>query len=130
MMRWVNKKMTERRVDERFAAMSRAKDLRYFKRGISVVEQWTGRETKEMMTVFLAVIVEEPTLEDDLVVLICALLNFSYIARAARITEGELGEMREALATMPRLKEVLVRQGIYEGVDRFDAIPKWHMVTH
>jgi hypothetical protein len=129
-MRWVQKKMTAKRVDDRFAAMSRAKDLRHFKRGISIVEQWTGRETKEMMKVFLAIIAEDPHLDDDLVSLVRTLLDFGYMARAPRMTEKELDELREGLATMQRLKQVLVRQGIYGKLSRLDKIAKWHMITH
>ncbi|KII83546.1 hypothetical protein PLICRDRAFT_58393 [Plicaturopsis crispa FD-325 SS-3] len=43
-------------IDDRFRAMPDAPGLRHFKRGISVISQWTGREHKEMEKVFLGVL--------------------------------------------------------------------------
>ncbi|KAG8701696.1 hypothetical protein FRC08_003958 [Ceratobasidium sp. 394] len=110
--------------------MMRAKDLRHFKRGISVVSQWTGCEAKEMEKVFLPLLAEHEDLPRDLVAFIRTLLDFSYIARAARLTDSELEELRQALAEMHRLKHVLVSSGIYEKLGRLDNIPKWHMISH
>ncbi|KAG8705734.1 hypothetical protein FRC08_001491 [Ceratobasidium sp. 394] len=129
-MRWIQHLLGEPAVDERFVSMTRAKDLRHFKRGISVVSQWTGREAKEMEKVFLPLLAEHPALPNDLVAFIRALLDFSHIARAARLTDTELDELREAHATMHRLKRVLVTSGIYKRLARFDRIPKWHMISH
>ncbi|KAG8733863.1 hypothetical protein FRC10_012109 [Ceratobasidium sp. 414] len=129
-MQWIQRKLGKPVVDERFASMTCAKDLRHFKRGISVVSQWTRREAKEMEKVFLPLLTEHEDLPKDLVVFIRALLDFSYIARAARLTDGELEELRQALAEMHRLKHVLVSSGIYETLGRFDRIPKWHMISH
>ncbi|KAG8783300.1 hypothetical protein FRC12_019867 [Ceratobasidium sp. 428] len=117
-------------VDEGFASMTRAQDLQHFKRGISVVQQWTGREAKEMEKVFLPLLAEHEDVPDDMISFICALLDFSYIARASRLTEIELDELREAHEEMHRLKQVLVRYGIYRSLKRLDHIPKWHMLSH
>ncbi|KAG9091327.1 hypothetical protein FS749_016627 [Ceratobasidium sp. UAMH 11750] len=129
-MRWIQRKLGKPTVDERFASMTRAQDLRHFKRGISVVSQWTGREAKEMEKVFLPLIAEHRDLPKDLVAFIRALLDFSYIARAARLTDGKLKELRQALSEMHRLKHVLVSSGVYQRLGRLDNIPKWHMVSH
>jgi hypothetical protein len=129
-MKWVYERMTKPRVDERFASMTRAKDLRHFKRGVSKVKQWTGRETKEMMKTFLAVIVEHKKIPEDLVMLIRTMLDFAYLAHSARMTETELEELEDMLSTMGRLRSILIRLGIYAGEERWDGIPKWHMVTH
>ncbi|KAH9847794.1 hypothetical protein C2E23DRAFT_741139, partial [Lenzites betulinus] len=40
-------------IDKRFMAMPRHSDLRHFKKGISLVSQWTGTEYKNMEKVFL-----------------------------------------------------------------------------
>ncbi|KAG8701271.1 hypothetical protein FRC08_004189 [Ceratobasidium sp. 394] len=129
-MRWIQRKLSKPAVDERFACMTRAQDLRHFKRGISVVSQWTGQEAKEMEKVFLPIIAEHGDLPKDLVAFIRALLDFSYIARAARLTDGELKELRQALDKMHRLKHVLVSSGVYQRLGRLDNIPKWHMILH
>ncbi|KAG8699347.1 hypothetical protein FRC08_005368 [Ceratobasidium sp. 394] len=129
-MRWIQRKLGEKVVDERYTSMPRASGLHHFKRGISTVEQWTGRETKEMMKTFLPLIAEDRSIHSDLSAFIRALLDFSYIAHAARLTEAELGELEGAHAEMHRLKRVLVRSGVYERLGRLDKIPKWHMISH
>ncbi|KAG8734443.1 hypothetical protein FRC10_011712 [Ceratobasidium sp. 414] len=129
-MRWMQRKLGKPALDERFASMTRAKDLRHFKRGISVISQWTGREAKEMEKVFLPLIAEHPNLPRNLIAFIRAFLDFSCIARAARLTEGELEDLRQAHTEMHRLKPVLVSSGIYGGLRRLDRIPKWHMISH
>jgi hypothetical protein len=129
-MKWVHWKLGKRLVDKRFMSMPRAKNLRHFKRGVSIVQQWTGRETKEMEKVFLPLLAKDRKLDPDLVAFIRALLDFSYLARATRLTDTELQEMRDAHAEMHRLKEVLVDPDIYEHTRRLDEIPKWHMISH
>ncbi|KAG8771371.1 hypothetical protein FRC12_003652 [Ceratobasidium sp. 428] len=129
-LRWVQRKLGKPAVDERFSSMTRAQDLRHFQRGISVVKQWTGREAKEMEKIFVPLIAEHGELSDDLVAFLRSLLDFTYIARAARLTDGELDELREAHSEMHRLKHSLVTPKIYRNLKRLDAIPKWHMLSH
>ncbi|KAG8728742.1 hypothetical protein FRC10_004611, partial [Ceratobasidium sp. 414] len=129
-MRWIQRKLGKRVVDERYMSMPRAWGLHHFKRGISTVEQWTGCEAKEMMKMFVPLIAEDRSIHDDVAAFIRALLDFSYIAHAARLTETELEELQGAHAEMHRLKGGLVRSGVYERLGRFDKIPKWHMISH
>ncbi|KAF8595894.1 hypothetical protein BDV93DRAFT_413986, partial [Ceratobasidium sp. AG-I] len=117
-------------VDERLASMTRAQDLRHFKNGISTVEKWTSREVKEMEKILLPILAEHQRFPDDLVKFMRVLLDFCYIARAARMTNCELEELGDAYAGMHCLKRVLVSLGIYCGLSRLDGIPKWHMLSH
>ncbi|QRV94481.1 Zn-finger protein [Ceratobasidium sp. AG-Ba] len=129
-LRWAQQKIGKGQLDNRFQAMPRASSLRHFKRGISTVKQWTGRETKEMEKVFLPILADDRKIPNDLVALIWAMLDFAYLAHSARLTEGELESMRQAHADMHRLKNVLVQAGIYASLEHLDCIPKWHMVSH
>ncbi|KAG8718083.1 hypothetical protein FRC09_013184 [Ceratobasidium sp. 395] len=129
-MRWAQRKVGKRKMDGRYASMPRAMGLRHFKRGISVVQQWTGHEAKEMMKTFVPMLAEDRGLDNDLTSFIRALMDFSYIAHSMRLTDGELQGLQDAHAEMHRLKHALVNSGIYEGVGRFDRIPKWHMLSH
>ncbi|KAG8724348.1 hypothetical protein FRC09_019797 [Ceratobasidium sp. 395] len=129
-MRWMQRKLGKPVVDERMASMTRAKNLRHFKRGISVVKQWTGREAKEMEKTFVPLLAEDPNLSGDLVAFIRALIDFSYIARAARLTDTELDELDGAWNEMQRLKQVLVDSKIYPSLRRLDGIHKWHQLSH
>ncbi|KAG8792140.1 hypothetical protein FRC12_007023 [Ceratobasidium sp. 428] len=129
-MRWVQRTVGKKRIDKRFTAMTRATGMRHFKKGISGVQQWTGREAKEMMKVFVPLLAEDNAISDELVSLIRSIIDFSYIAHSTRLTDGELDELEEAHAEMHRLKHSVVDAGIYEGLKRFDRIAKWHMVSH
>ncbi|KAG9083177.1 hypothetical protein FRC06_004674, partial [Ceratobasidium sp. 370] len=129
-MRWIQRKLGKRVVDERYMSMPRAWGLCHFRRGISTIEQWTGREAKEMMKTFVPLIAEDCSIHNDVTAFIRALLNFSYIAHAARLTETELAELQGVHAEMHRLKQGLVRSGMYERLGRLDKIPKWHMISH
>ncbi|QRV89201.1 Zn-finger protein [Ceratobasidium sp. AG-Ba] len=127
---WTEELLSETTVDKRFMAMPRAKDLRHFKQGITRIEQWTGRETKEMAKQYLAIVAEDPTVPDDFVKLVRALLDFLYLAQSAELTDSDVDEMTNALKSFHSLKKILVELDIVLDLDRFDHIPKFHMLGH
>ncbi|KAG8713803.1 hypothetical protein FRC08_012777 [Ceratobasidium sp. 394] len=127
---WTEDLLGEHVVDQRFMAMPRAKDLRHFKKGITSVQQWTGRETKEMMKQFLPIIANDPRVPDAFVKLVRTLLEFLHLAERAQLTASDLDEMDEALRTFHSLKKVLVELNLITDLGRFDYIPKFHMIGH
>ncbi|KAG9118781.1 hypothetical protein FRC07_006530, partial [Ceratobasidium sp. 392] len=104
-MRWAQRTVGKKKIDKRFMAMTPRTDMRHFKKGISSVKQWTGREAKEMMKTFVPMLAEDNAMSEEL-------------------------ELEEAHAEMHRLKHSVVDAGIYEDLNRFNDIPKWHMVSH
>ncbi|KAJ3551426.1 hypothetical protein NM688_g4711 [Phlebia brevispora] len=82
----VNEKGTE--VDRRFWAMTAHPDLRYFCKGISLISQWTGTEYKNMEKVFLGVVAGAA--EKDVILAVCAVLDFIYYAHFETHTEESL----------------------------------------
>ncbi|KAG8712260.1 hypothetical protein FRC09_020052 [Ceratobasidium sp. 395] len=71
-------------VDDHFKSMTRAKGLRDFKKGISMVQQWTRREAKGMQMVFVPMLANHPHSPNHLVAFMRALIDFSYIALVKR----------------------------------------------
>jgi hypothetical protein len=128
LVKWVSRVLGPKVVDRRMAAMTPASGMRHFKKGISTVEKWTGRESKEMGMQFLPVVAE--TMTDDLVRLTRALLDHMYRAHAARMTEDELVEMEAAWEEFHRLKDCLVTAGALTSVESFNRISKLHTVLH
>ncbi|KAG8728760.1 hypothetical protein FRC10_004598 [Ceratobasidium sp. 414] len=128
LVKWVSRVLGTKTVDRRMAAMTQASGMRHFKTGISTVEKWTGRESKEMGMQFLPVVAE--TMTDDLVRLTCAMLDHMYRAHAARMTEDELGEMEEAWREFHRLKGSIVMAGALTSAKSFNRISKLHTVSH
>ncbi|KAG9074442.1 hypothetical protein FRC06_010691, partial [Ceratobasidium sp. 370] len=128
-MPWAFKIMKDGVADRRFMAMSKAEGMRHFKTKVSKIKHWTGRESKELMKQFLPVLVGSGC-DPDFIEMVRAALDFMYYAHSAQLTTDDLEELEYALETFHRLKKIVVRAGIFEGLWRFDNIPKIHMLSH
>ncbi|KAI0071637.1 hypothetical protein K474DRAFT_1712310 [Panus rudis PR-1116 ss-1] len=106
LMAWLTRLLTEEEIDRRFKAIPQMPGLRYFKKGISGVSQWTGKEHKEMQKVVVAML--------------------SGAVSAEVHTDVTLERLREALEAFHANKEVFVRLGIREHFN----IPKLHSLLH
>ncbi|QRW13184.1 hypothetical protein RhiLY_12183 [Ceratobasidium sp. AG-Ba] len=131
---WVEDLLGTVEFNRRFVEMPAAQGLRHFKKGVTRVKIWAGRESRDMMRQFLPVIVDAKA-PPDFIRLVRALLDFSYLAHGAQLTEAELARMDEALTTFHKAKDVLVdktnkKMGIVAGEGGFDRIPKLHMLGH
>ncbi|KAG8788987.1 hypothetical protein FRC12_014014 [Ceratobasidium sp. 428] len=126
---WAYHAMGEAPANWRFQAMLKAKGIIYFSRKISKIKCWTGRESKELMKQFLPVLVGS-TCDPDFVELVRAALDFMYIAHSAELTEEDIAEMESVLDRFHQLKKVVVKAGTFPNIDRFDEIPKLHMLSH
>ncbi|KAG9105151.1 hypothetical protein FRC07_009563, partial [Ceratobasidium sp. 392] len=108
---WVEDLLGTKEFNRRFKSMPKAKDLRHFKNGVTTVKAWAGRELREMMQQLLPVAIDAQA-PVDFVRMIRALVDFSYIAHGAQLTETELTKMDEALAAFHRAKHVLIDEGM------------------
>ncbi|QRV92599.1 hypothetical protein RhiJN_20617 [Ceratobasidium sp. AG-Ba] len=57
LVRWIQYLVGIKKLDSRFIATTRAAGMTHFGKGISRVQQWTGRESKEMLKQFLPLVV-------------------------------------------------------------------------
>ncbi|QRV96658.1 Zn-finger protein [Ceratobasidium sp. AG-Ba] len=131
---WVEDLLGTKEFNRRFMVMPGAQDLRHFKKGVTGVKVWTGRESRDMMRQFLPIIVDAKA-PPDFVRLVRNLLDFSYIAHSARLSDVELTKMDEMLQAFHKAKSVLLdrrdkRLGIMKGDEGFDRIAKLHMLGH
>ncbi|KAG8746737.1 hypothetical protein FRC10_003720 [Ceratobasidium sp. 414] len=126
---WVENLLGMVEFNRHFKAMPPAQDLRRFKKGVTKVKVWAGRESRDMMRQFLPVIIDAQA-PPKFIQLIRALLDFSYIAHGAQLTEAELVEMDKALAAFHEAKYVLQDERIMAKESGFDRIPKLHMLGH
>jgi hypothetical protein len=111
-------------IDAQFKALPPHPTLHHFKKGISLVTQWTGTEFKNMEKVFLGVIVGIAELEA-----ICAVrgvLNFIYYAHFESHDLRSLAKLDEAWAAFHRNKRIFIELGIREHFN----IPKVHSAKH
>ncbi|OBZ68084.1 hypothetical protein A0H81_11960 [Grifola frondosa] len=111
-------------IDYRFKAMPTHPTLRHFKKGISLVMQWTGTEYKNMEKVFLGVL----TGASDPAVLrvVRAVLDFIYFAHFEAHSDNSLSRLNDAWTDFHANKHVFVDCGVREHFN----IPKFHSTCH
>lgn len=111
-------------VDRRFRAMPSHPGLRHFKRGISLVSQWTGTEYKHMEKVFLGVLVGAS--DPAALRAVHAVLDFIYYAHFEAHSDASLHYLDSAWATFHANKHIFVQYGVREHFN----IPKIHSALH
>ncbi|QRV76908.1 Zn-finger protein [Ceratobasidium sp. AG-Ba] len=126
---WVEILLGTKELNQRFAAMPGAKDLRWFKHGVTNVKVWTGRESRDMMRQFLPVALDAQA-PPDFARMLRSLLDFLYLAHGTRLSDTELTEMESLLATFHETKRALVDAKIVGKIGAFDRLAKLHMLSH
>ncbi|KAK0472256.1 hypothetical protein IW261DRAFT_1553379 [Armillaria novae-zelandiae] len=111
-------------VNHCFQAMTCHPSLQHFKKGISLVSQWTGNEYKNMEKTFLSVIAG--CADSNVTTCIWAVLDFIYYAHYEEHTTESLQKLEEAWCTFHDHKAVFIEQGIHEHFN----IPKIHSIAH
>ena len=114
-------------IDRRFRAMPRGTNLRHFKKGISLVSQWTGTEYKNMEKVFLGVLAGAA--EPGLIRVVRATLDFIYYAHFESHTTDSLRKLEEAWIAFHQNLDYFVEKGVRKSRDDFN-IPKLHSMQH
>ncbi|KAG9076009.1 hypothetical protein FRC06_009771, partial [Ceratobasidium sp. 370] len=128
---WSTAILGEREMDRRTKGMPRFQKLRHFAQGISVISQWTGKESKAFGSTFLPLVAGHR--KADLAKAARAMLDFMYCAHMPEISEQDLATMEEDLIKFDRAKTVFVDRNVEKLLcdeDRFHNFPKFHMPTH
>lgn len=114
----------EAEVDARFKSMSLHPDLRHFKKGISLISQWTGHEHKNMEKVFLGVLAGAT----DARVILAArgILDFIYLAHFGSHTDDSLDRLDAAWLMFHDNKAVFIDLEIRKHFN----ISKLHNIRH
>ncbi|GAB1528460.1 hypothetical protein RhiTH_011654 [Rhizoctonia solani] len=128
MAKWLKLFIGANKLDKHFAAMPRAEGLRHFPKGISVVKQWTGKESKEMLQQILPAVLGN--LQPNKAQMIRSLVDFIFQAHMSSMTETDLGHLEHKLDMFHQFKEVLVARDYYQSSARFNCIPKLHVLSH
>ncbi|KAG2051023.1 hypothetical protein BDR06DRAFT_998344 [Suillus hirtellus] len=124
LIKWCLDIVGETEIDARFKAIPDYPGLRYFKKGISSIKQWTGTEHKEMQRVFMALITG--AVPSRVLIVVRALLDFCYYARLHMHTSESLDALENALAIFHAHKDVLQELAVREHFN----IPKLHQLSH
>ncbi|KAJ7790726.1 hypothetical protein B0H14DRAFT_3115522 [Mycena olivaceomarginata] len=111
-------------LDRHFKAMNAFAGLRHFKKGISTVSQWTGREHKEMQCVFLDMLAG--AISTKVLTVVKSLIDFIYYAQLQSYTTQTLDAMQAALDIFHAHKQVFMDLKIRKHFN----IPKIHSLQH
>lgn len=114
-------------IDRRFKAMPHGSNLRHFKKGISLVSQWTGTEYKNMEKVFLGVL--SGPAEPGLIRVVRATLDFIYYAHFESHTLDSLQKLDQSWVTFHENLQYFVDKDVRVDRDDFN-IPKLHSMQH
>ncbi|KAG8735173.1 hypothetical protein FRC10_010905 [Ceratobasidium sp. 414] len=135
-VKWCRSIMGKDGVDCRIKGAPRFSGLRHFTQGISVLKQWTGTEWKTLAKVFL------PTMagcsKPEAVAATRNVLDFMYCVHKPEISDTDLEDLDEYLANFHDLKDVFVgteeerakMKHLLDSAERFNGIPKLHMLSH
>ncbi|KAG9092814.1 hypothetical protein FRC06_011782, partial [Ceratobasidium sp. 370] len=129
LIRWLQYLVGIKELDMRFASTTHAAGMRHFGKGISHMQQWTGRESKEMLKQIVPLVAGTLKLP-ELGQLVLSAVNFIYRAHSSSMMNSEIDELDVTLETFHRLKVLMVEQGFYGDSAQFDWIPKLHMLVH
>ncbi|KAI0738856.1 hypothetical protein C8Q80DRAFT_1222176 [Daedaleopsis nitida] len=111
-------------LDRRFKAMPSHPALQHFKRGISLVSQWTGTEYKHMERVFVGAITG--ACPPSVLHAVRAVLDFIFYAHFEAHTDRSIALMDTAWDTFHRNKHVFKDLCVREHFN----IPKVHSAVH
>ncbi|KAG1732870.1 uncharacterized protein EDB91DRAFT_1238678 [Suillus paluster] len=124
LVKWCIDIIGEDEMDSRFKAIPNYPGLRHFKKGISSVKQWTGREHKEMQRVFVGLL--SRAVPSRVLVVARSILDFSYFAQLQVQTTESLEALQTALTVFHTNKDILKELTVREHFN----IPKLHQLSH
>jgi hypothetical protein len=126
LVKWVTETLVggKHEVDRRFQAMTGHPSLRHFKKGISLISQWTGTEHKNMERVFLGVVAD--TANSKVVQATCAILDFIHYAHFETHTDQSLRQLENAWNRFHASKDEFIKQKVRTHFN----IPKVHAMQH
>ncbi|OBZ72970.1 hypothetical protein A0H81_07162 [Grifola frondosa] len=124
LLTWCSELLGEEEMDRRFKVMSPYPNLRHFKRGISLVSQWTGKEQKEMEKIFLGIVAG--AIHPRAVKAVRALLDFIYYSQYQTHTDQTIQCMKSTWERLHEHKNIFIELGVRTHFN----IPKFHSLLH
>ncbi|KAF8496995.1 hypothetical protein JB92DRAFT_3146711 [Gautieria morchelliformis] len=110
LVKWCLTHVGAAEIDQRFQCIPDHPTLRYFKKGISTITQWTGREFKEMQHIFASL--TYGAVHSEVTTVAPAVINFIYYASYPSQSTEALHRLQDALDTFHQHKEIFVKLGI------------------
>lgn len=125
LVKWCNSVMSGGQLDRRYMSMPSHPSLRHFKKGITLISQWTGKEYKQMEKVFVCAISGGIT-NERIVRAARGILDFAMLAQLPVHSTQSLADMKTSLEDFHQYKDGFVTEGVRKNFN----IPKIHSVSH
>ncbi|KAI6004788.1 hypothetical protein EDD15DRAFT_2155273, partial [Pisolithus albus] len=97
--------------------------MRHFKDSIMALKQVTGRAQRDMQHFMVAVI--GGAASRDVVIAVCALMDFRYLAQAPRITSIIQDRIKATLVEFHNRKDKITEEGLRRGAESSSALNHW-----
>ncbi|KAI6009077.1 hypothetical protein BKA83DRAFT_4015075, partial [Pisolithus microcarpus] len=97
--------------------------MHHFKDGIMALKQVTGRAQRDMQHFMVAVIGGAASRE--VVIMVCALMDFQYLAQAPRITSIIQDRIKATLAEFHNHKDKITDKGLQRGAESGSTLDHW-----
>lgn len=126
---WARKWLTDEELDKRLSVLQPRPGFRHFKDGYTKFKQHTGKETKDILRVFLALIV--PT-TSGITKAVRALIDFIYLAQYDSHSTVTLQYLQDSLDGFHKHKKHIAESGVRDGPRRKGEfhIPKLELMQH
>ena len=129
---WAKTWLGDEEFDRRLSVLQPRIGFRHFRDGFTRFRQHTGKETKDLERVFLAVIAGHPNVTAGITKAMRAFLDFIYLAQYESHSTATLRYLRDALKDFHRYKHHIADSGVRSGARRNDEfhIPKIELMQH
>lgn len=126
---WARKWLTDEEFDRRLSVLQPRPGFRHFRDGYTKFKQHTGKETKDVLRVFLTLISH---MESGIVRAIRALIDFIYLAQYDSHSTITLQYLQDSLDEFHKNKKHIANSGVRDGPRRKGEfhIPKLELLQH
>jgi hypothetical protein len=114
-LKWIVCLVGGEEIDVRLKALQQITGFRYFKKGITQLSQWTGREDKELQRVIVALIAGAPKVSAKAMRCIRAFHDFLYVVQYRSHSDETIGYLHDYLKTFHAAKNVFIETGVRRG---------------
>jgi hypothetical protein len=120
-------------LDDRLIAQPFQTGVRSFHRGISKLSQFSGKETRQLLTMIVPAIAGAEGVPSNAEKAIAAKTDFLYMAHFPAHSDATIRMMMQKLEMFEHSKQVFIDTGVRRGkksVIHHFRIPKWHNQLH
>ncbi|KIK12915.1 hypothetical protein PISMIDRAFT_18373 [Pisolithus microcarpus 441] len=122
-VQWCKNALGAQELDFRYSVLHPIVGMCHFNHGIMTLKQVTGWAQRDMQRYMIAAI--GGAASQDVVIAVCALMDFRYLAQAPRITSIVQENISAALLEFHNHKDAITSKGLQRGMESGAALDHW-----